>query len=121
MPVDALQYAGSTLSTLAGKMDGRTPAGGSSRSGERRMFQRQKVLLQLIAHAGGRLERMRLMTLLFLARQDRLLTASTAVYGFVPYRNGPFSFAMERDIAKLAAERRLTEDQVLVALRSRHD
>jgi uncharacterized phage-associated protein len=85
------------------------------------VFQRQKVLLQLIARAGGRIDRLRLMTLLFLARQEGHLTAPTAVYGFVPFRHGPFSFAMERDIAKLAAERQLVEDHPVVALPSPHD
>jgi uncharacterized protein (DUF488 family) len=87
----------------------------------KRMFQRQKVLLQLIARAGGRLDKLRLMKLFFLARQEGHLSAPTAIYGFVPYHHGPFSFTMYRDIAKLAEEQELVEDKAAVVLQSRDD
>jgi uncharacterized protein (DUF488 family) len=85
------------------------------------MFQRQKVLLHLIDRAGGRLEKLRLMKLFFLARHEGHLSAQTAIYGFVPYHHGPFSFTMYRDIAKLAEEQELVEDKATVGLRSRED
>ncbi len=85
------------------------------------MFQRQKVLLHLIDRAGGRLDKLRLMKLAFLARQEGHLSAQTAVYGFVPYQRGPFSFTMYRDIAKLTEEQVLVEDKASVGLHSREN
>ena len=85
------------------------------------MFQRQKVLLHFIDRAGGRLEKLRLMKLFFLARQEGHLSAPTAVYGFIPYQYGPFSFTMYRDIAKLSEEKELVEDKAGIVLRSRDD
>jgi len=85
------------------------------------MFQRQKVLLHFIERAGGRLEKLRLMKLFFLARQEGHLSAPTAIYGFVPYQHCPFSFTMYRDISKLAEEEELVEDKTSVGVRSRDD
>jgi len=85
------------------------------------MFQRQKVMLHLIDRAGGRLDKLRLMKLAFLARQENHLTAETATYGFVPCQHGPFSFTMCRDCAKLSKEGVLAEDHASVALKDRRD
>lgn len=85
------------------------------------MFQRQKVMLHLIDRAGGRLDKLRLMKLAFLARQEGHLTAETATYGFVPYQHGPFSFTMYRDCAKLTEENVLVEDRAAVGLKDRAD
>ncbi len=85
------------------------------------MFQRQKVMLHLIDRAGGRMDRLRLMKLAFLARQEGHLTAETATYGFVPYQFGPFSFTMYRDLAKLTEENVLVEDRAAVGIKERSD
>lgn len=78
------------------------------------MFQRQKVLLHLVSRAGGRIDKLRLMKLAFLARHERHLAAPTAVYGFVPYQFGPYSFALYHDLRKMTAEDVVTMDETSV-------
>lgn len=73
------------------------------------MFSRQKALLELVDRAGGRIERMRLMKLAFLVRQEHL-AGDAAFYGFVPYRFGPCSFTLYHDAAKLERDGWLVEE-----------
>jgi len=85
------------------------------------MFQRQKVVLHLLDHADGRLDKLRLMKLAFLVRHEGYVVAPTAVYGFVPYLFGPYSFSLYHDLRKLTDEGIVTMDEKSVALQSRRD
>ncbi len=60
------------------------------------MFPRRRILLRFVELAGGQIERLRLMKLMFLysANED---SPSQTRYQFVPYKLGPFSFLLYRD------------------------
>lgn len=66
------------------------------------MLVRQKVLLQLIDHAGGRISRTRLVKSAFLLGRTSNSPKLRAFYQFVPYRQGPFSFALYHDLVTLS-------------------
>lgn len=69
------------------------------------MYVRQRVLLNLLLESGGRMSRSRLVILAFLYAHDGLKKPPAAsVYQFLPYRNGPYSFTLRRDLRKLVGE-----------------
>ncbi len=65
------------------------------------MLTRQKVILALVSNAGGSSEKIRLMKLAFLLRQDPSFAGVGTFYDFVPYKYGPFSFALYRELDAL--------------------
>ena len=66
------------------------------------MHPRKQLLLRLAYLDGGEIDRLRLMKLVFLIAQNPDTPASSR-YDFVPYRYGPYSFALYRDWHALAA------------------
>lgn len=66
------------------------------------MHPRKRLLLRLAHLEGGEIDRMRLVKLAFLVAQNPD-TPARLRYDFVPYRQGPFSFALYRDWSTLAA------------------
>ena len=60
------------------------------------MFPRRRILLRFVELAGGQIERLRLMKLMFLYSADEDSPRPTR-YHFVPYKLGPFSFLLYRD------------------------
>ena len=64
------------------------------------MHPRKNVLLRFVQKAGGSIERLRLVKLMFLYSSANDV-ANSLKYDFVPYRQGPFSFAMYRDLTAL--------------------
>ena len=68
------------------------------------MLTRQKVLLALLEEAGHPLTRTMLVKLAFLMRRETSLAADRTFYDFVPYRFGPFSFALYREMTALEAQ-----------------
>lgn len=85
------------------------------------MFQRQKFILHLLDRAQGRLDKLRLMKLAFLARHEGHVVSPAAVYGFVPYLFGPYSFTLYHDLRKLSDAGVITMDDKDVALVNRRD
>ena len=65
------------------------------------MLHRQKILLYMLDRAGETISRLELTKLCFLLRQETPLKGEGAFYDFVPYRYGPFSFALYREADKL--------------------
>ena len=61
------------------------------------MLRRQALLLATLHASRRRLSRLELMKFLFLTRQEGLV-GSTGMYDFVPYKFGPFSFSVTRDL-----------------------
>lgn len=61
------------------------------------MLTRQKMLLSLLSDVQGSVDRTPLMKYAFLLRQEGIGDDS-AYYDFVPYKYGPFSFALYRDL-----------------------
>ena len=66
------------------------------------MFTREKVLLALLDRAGGGMSRTRLVKLAFFFAQENPDYPAGAVYQFVPYRFGPFSFTLYHELERLA-------------------
>lgn len=62
------------------------------------MLNRQRIILALLAQAPGPLSRTRLVKLLFLMRHETPLAHLPSFYDFVPYKYGPFSFILYRDM-----------------------
>lgn len=65
------------------------------------MLTRQKVILGLLQYAGRPLTRTVFVKLAFLIRQETALRDAPTYYDFVPYRFGPFSFALYREMLAL--------------------
>jgi len=66
------------------------------------LFKRHKVLLGAILKAPRCPTRMELMKWLFLLKQETSLDSDPTFYDFVPYKYGPFSFTVYRDLDELS-------------------
>jgi hypothetical protein len=65
------------------------------------MLKRQRLLLSLLDRADGTAFRAWLVQAAFLASRDRRGWASSPLYDFVPHRDGPWSFSLERELEAL--------------------
>lgn len=65
------------------------------------MLNRQRLILALLARAGGPMSATALVKLAFLVREETEVGHDGTFYSFVPYRYGPFSFALYRELAAL--------------------
>ena len=65
------------------------------------MLTRQKILLLMLKHAGRPVQRLELMKWCFLLRHESVTEGGSTFYDFVPYKFGPFSFALYQEIQKL--------------------
>lgn len=66
------------------------------------MLKRHKVLIGTILEAPKAPTRTELMKWLFLLKNETVLSQEQSFYDFVPYKYGPFSFTVFRDLRKLA-------------------
>jgi len=71
------------------------------------MFYRRKILLTLIQHLGGEVEKMRLQKLLFLYCKQK----NNAEYDFIPYRFGCYSYSAKADLSTMVKKGLLTETE----------
>lgn len=66
------------------------------------IYQRQKVLLALLEAAPNKTaSRLQLVKWLFLMKEEERIDRRVNFYSFFPYKYGPFSFVVYRDIAEL--------------------
>ena len=65
------------------------------------MLTRQKLLLAILHYAARPLGRTRLVKLAFLLKKSPALAREPTFYDFVPYKYGPFSFALYREMDSL--------------------
>lgn len=65
------------------------------------MLRRHKILLGLLLEAPHEPSRTGLIKWLFLLREETCLKSESSFYDFVPYRYGPFSFTVYRDLEDL--------------------
>lgn len=75
---------------------------------------RQKTILALLAEAKGALSHTALVKLMFLLRHESRLCEDKTFYDFVPYRFGPFSFALYRELAALRRDGYLSDSEDIV-------
>jgi uncharacterized protein (DUF488 family) len=68
------------------------------------MLMRKRAVLGLLLALPARPSRLQLVKLLFLARHETDLAARIAFYDFLPYRYGPFSFTLYRELEELRAD-----------------
>ena len=68
------------------------------------MLNRQKILLSLLQESGGQITRLRLMKLCFLLSEESPHQGGKSFYRFVPYKFGPYSFAMSHELSLLARD-----------------
>jgi uncharacterized protein (DUF488 family) len=73
------------------------------------MLSRQRILLHLL-EAIGRTDRLHATKVAFSLRHDTESRGGEAFYDFVPYRFGPFSFALYHEAGKLGREGLLAEE-----------
>jgi uncharacterized phage-associated protein len=67
------------------------------------IYGRQIVLLEMLRQAGRPLGKTQLMKLLFLLKTEQTIDRYIPFYDFVPYKHGPFSFVIYRDLDYLEA------------------
>lgn len=75
------------------------------------MLTRQKILLLMLEIADRPVQRLELMAWSFLLRHETETKGESAFYDFVPYRGGPFSFALDQEIEKLLSKNDLLSDE----------
>lgn len=74
------------------------------------MLRRQKIILALLDSAANRLSQTVFVKLSFLLRKETPVGDDTTYYDFVPYRYGPFSFALFRELEALIQQSYVVQD-----------
>lgn len=80
------------------------------------MLRRQKILLALLDSFSRPLSPTVFVKLCFLLREETEIRDDGTFYGFVPYRFGPFSFALYRELDGLGRQSYVTKDDQRVRL-----
>lgn len=75
------------------------------------MLKRQKIMLALLDCADHSLSHTAFVKLSFLLREETEIGKDSTYYGFVPYRFGPFSFALYRELDALACQSYIEKDE----------
>lgn len=83
------------------------------------MLVRQKTILALLAQFNKPLSRTVFVKLIFLLRHETALERERTFYDFVPYKYGPFSFTLYRELLNLRQDGYINQDEESVALRKR--
>jgi uncharacterized protein (DUF488 family) len=65
------------------------------------MKHRQRILLAFIQKADGSISRTKLVKLAFLLGQEGSLDSRRPFYDFLPYKYGPYSFTLDRELSEL--------------------
>lgn len=81
------------------------------------MLIRQKIILALLSRSAKSLTPTVFVKLVFLLRHETALKGASSFYDFVPYKYGPFSFALYRELASLRRDGYVTSDEESIALR----
>jgi uncharacterized protein (DUF488 family) len=68
------------------------------------MLTRQKIMLNVLAFAVEPIGRTALVKLAFLLKHETAISQDATFYDFVPYKYGPFSFALYRELEALKSE-----------------
>ena len=80
------------------------------------MLKRQKLILALLEAGEKPLTQTILVKLAFLMRQHPALRDDSTFYDFVPYRFGPFSFALYRELSALQRDSYIDRDEKEIGL-----
>ena len=82
------------------------------------MLTRQKIILALLSRAEKHLSPTVFVKLVFLLRHETPLKDEPTFYDFVPYKYGPFSFALYRELACLRRDGFVAPDEELISLKT---
>jgi uncharacterized protein (DUF488 family) len=74
------------------------------------MLNRQRLVLSMLADAGGEATHLEVTKWAFLTREDTATGGGSSFYQFVPYQFGPFSFGLFQEVAAMTRDG-LIEDQ----------
>jgi len=77
------------------------------------------LILALLDRADGPIEPTMLVKLAFLLREETPVGRDPTFYAFVPYRQGPFSFALYRELESLKCNSYVAWDEKLISLDGR--
>lgn len=91
------------------KKKGQSRPGLALRHGASRMLNRQRALLAMLDEAGGTASRLELMKWSFVLHAEMPSRGGPAFYQFVPYRFGPYSFCIYKEVSALSREGLVTE------------
>ncbi len=80
------------------------------------MLTRERIALKVLEEAGGSLNKTTFVKLMFLLRMETDLAQHPSFYDFVPYKYGPHSFALYRDLFRLGSYGYVDEGDHYVAL-----
>lgn len=80
------------------------------------MLTRHKAVLSLLARAGRPLSPMVFVKLMFLLRHETVLRTDRTFYDFVPYKFGPFSFALYWELGSLRQNGYVAPEEERIAL-----
>jgi len=83
------------------------------------VLKRQKVILDVLKEAGQPLGPIRFVKVLFLLRNEPSFCDDRTFYEFVPYRYGPFSFALYRELNALRRDGYVSDSSDTISLASR--
>lgn len=81
------------------------------------MLTRQKIILRFLTQRGRPIKRTVFMKLMFLLRHESVLKKDPTFYDFLPYRDGPFSFSLDRELDILRRADYLTPEEGSITLR----
>ena len=80
------------------------------------MLTREKIVLKLLSCFSEPLDKISLVQFVFLLRDRTMLKAMNSFYDFVPYKFGPFSFTLYRDLERLSDKSLVVLKDTTVAL-----
>jgi uncharacterized protein (DUF488 family) len=80
------------------------------------MLNRQRIVLALLDHAGKPIQNTILVKLAFLLRQETAVGRDPTFYDFVPYKQGPFSFGLYRELEALERDGYVERGEQSIAL-----
>ena len=80
------------------------------------MLTRQKIVLSLLEQSNKPLSPIKFVKIMFLFRQETRLGDNLSFYDFVPYKRGPFSFTLYRDLWHLRQNGYINPEEKSVSL-----
>lgn len=83
------------------------------------MLKRQKILLRILREARRPISHIELVKAAFLLREESVLAIDLAFYDFVPYKFGPFSFALYRELSALVRDGYVVDEERSIRLAGR--
>ncbi len=85
------------------------------------MFNRQRIIAYMIWEAGREVSRLELVKWAFLLSESTPSKGGSAFYQFVPYKHGPFSFTLYRELMKLESNGIISSKNDFLSIANKDD